>query len=223
MFGYIVVNKPEMKFREFDVYHAFYCGLCRALQRQYGIAGELTLTYDMTFVALLLTGVYEPETVFEMKRCAVHPIHKHQMASNPFLEYAADMNILLFYEKCRDDWNDEKKWTRKAMTGLLKNAYQKVTEKYPKKTEKILSCLNQIYQAEKKKYFVVRERAVPEVLLKVVEAKRLLDSGRVLTVQEAAEQTGISRSSFYKYKDDIFPFHEDAKGKTITFIIQMDD
>ena len=76
---------------------------------------------------------------------------------------------------------------------------------------------------EKRKYFVVTERAVPEVLLKVVEAKRLLDSGRAMTVQEAAEQTGISRSSFYKYKDDIFPFHEEAKGKTITFIIQMDD
>ena len=72
---------------------------------------------------------------------------------------------------------------------------------------------------EKKKYFVVRERAVPEVLLKVVQAKRLLDSGRAQT----AEQTGISRSSFYKYKDDIFPFHEEARGKTITFIIQMDD
>ena len=76
---------------------------------------------------------------------------------------------------------------------------------------------------EKKKYYVVTERAVPEVLQKVVEAKKLLDSGRVLTVQEAAEQTGISRSSFYKYKDDIFPFHEQAKGKTIPFIIQMDD
>ena len=76
---------------------------------------------------------------------------------------------------------------------------------------------------EKKKNYVVTERAVPEVLQKVVEAKKLLDSGRVLTVQEAAEQTGISRSSFYKYKDDIFPFHEQAKGKTITFIIQMDD
>ena len=76
---------------------------------------------------------------------------------------------------------------------------------------------------EKRKYFVVTERAVPEVLLKVVEAKRLLDSGRAMTVQEAAEQTGISRSSFYKYEDDIFPFHEEAKGKTITFIIQMDD
>lgn len=76
---------------------------------------------------------------------------------------------------------------------------------------------------EKKKYFVVRERAVPEVLLKVVQAKRLLDSGKVQTVQEAADLTGISRSSFYKYKDDIFPFHEEAKGKTITFMSSMDD
>ena len=77
--------------------------------------------------------------------------------------------------------------------------------------------------SEKKKYFVVRERAVPEVLLKVVEAKKLLDSGKVDTVQDAAERTGISRSSFYKYKDDILPFHDNAKGKTITFILQMDD
>ena len=76
---------------------------------------------------------------------------------------------------------------------------------------------------QKKKYFVVRERAVPEVLLKVVQAKKLLDSEKVSTVQEAAKQTGISRSSFYKYKDDIFPFHEETRGKTITFIIQMDD
>ena len=76
---------------------------------------------------------------------------------------------------------------------------------------------------QKKKYFVVRERAVPEVLLKVVQAKKLLDSEKVSTVQEAAEQTGISRRYFYKYKDDIFPFHEETRGKTITFIIQMDD
>ncbi len=76
---------------------------------------------------------------------------------------------------------------------------------------------------EKKKYYVVRERAVPEVLLGVVEARKLLDSGKVQTVQEAASLTGISRSSFYKYKDDIFPFHEEAKGKTLTFTLEMDD
>ena len=73
---------------------------------------------------------------------------------------------------------------------------------------------------KKTKYYVVREKAVPEVLLKVVEAKRILDSERATTVQEATEQVGISRSSFYKYKDDIFPFHDQAKGRTVTFIFQ---
>lgn len=77
--------------------------------------------------------------------------------------------------------------------------------------------------AEDNKYYVVKKRAVPEVLLKVVEAKRLIDSERAATVQEATDKVGISRSSFYKYKDDIFPFHEETRGKTITFIIQMDD
>lgn len=77
--------------------------------------------------------------------------------------------------------------------------------------------------AEEKKYYVVTGKAVPEVLLKVVEAKRLLDSEKVLTVQEATDKVGISRSSFYKYKDDIFPFHENAKGRTLTMVLQMDD
>lgn len=76
---------------------------------------------------------------------------------------------------------------------------------------------------EKTKYFVVREKAVPEVLLKVVEAKRLLDTKRAATVQEAADEVGISRSSFYKYKDDIFPFRDNIKGKILTFVMQMYD
>jgi chorismate mutase len=72
-------------------------------------------------------------------------------------------------------------------------------------------------------YFIVKKKAVPEVLLKVVEAKRLLDSERVMTVQEATDAVEISRSSFYKYRDDIFPFYENTRGKTITFMLQMDD
>lgn len=76
---------------------------------------------------------------------------------------------------------------------------------------------------EKTRYYVVKQRAVPEVLLKVVEAKKLLESEQVMTVQEAAERVGISRSSFYKYKDDILPFYDNTKGKTVTFVMQMDD
>ena len=76
---------------------------------------------------------------------------------------------------------------------------------------------------EATKYFVVKQKAIPEVLLKVVEAKRLLESEKVLTIQEAVDAVGISRSSFYKYKDDIFPFHDNSQGTTITLTFQMDD
>lgn len=76
---------------------------------------------------------------------------------------------------------------------------------------------------DKDKYFIVKKRALPEVLVRVVEANRLLDSEKAMTVQEATEAVGISRSSYYKYKEDILPFTDNAKGKTITFMMQMED
>ncbi|XCP83729.1 ACT domain-containing protein [Roseburia hominis] len=76
---------------------------------------------------------------------------------------------------------------------------------------------------EHTKYYVVKKKALPEVLLKVVETKRLLASNRGMSIQEATELTGISRSSFYKYKEDIFPFHENEKGQTVTMVILLDD
>ena len=76
---------------------------------------------------------------------------------------------------------------------------------------------------EEAKYYLVRPKAVPEVLLKVAEAKQLLSTRRGMTVQQAVDQVGISRSSFYKYQEDIFPFYESARGKTINVVLQMDD
>lgn len=73
------------------------------------------------------------------------------------------------------------------------------------------------------KFYVVKQKALPEVLLKVVSAKRLLESGKADTVGQATEMVGISRSSFYKYQDVIFPFHDNSRGRTITFSIQLDD
>lgn len=82
---------------------------------------------------------------------------------------------------------------------------------------------HEISMSETAKYYVVTQKAVPEVLLRVVEAKRLLESEKVLTVQEAVDAVGISRSSFYKYKDDIFQFHDNTAGTTITLTFQMED
>ena len=77
--------------------------------------------------------------------------------------------------------------------------------------------------SDENSYFVVKKKAVPEVLLKVVEAKRLVETQKVMTIQDAVDEVGISRSSFYKYKDDIFQFHDSSKGTTVTLAFQMDD
>lgn len=149
MFGYIVINKPEMKFREFDMYQSYYCGLCKSLKDRYGKRGQMTLSYDMTFLALLLSSLYEPETKSGYRRCAAHPVEKHLYRQNEFTDYAADMNLLLSYEKCLDDWNDEHKAKKRLMASLLKSKNREVYKKYPEKIEKISECMERIHVLEK--------------------------------------------------------------------------
>ena len=150
MFGYITIHKPEMKFREFDVYQSYYCGLCKSLKERYGAFGQLTLSYDMTFLALLLTSLYEPYTNSGFQRCMAHPTQKHFYRQNEFTDYAADMNLLLSYEKCVDDWTDEKKWKQRFFAILLEKKNQNVCAKYPEKIEKIYEYMKQIHEAEQR-------------------------------------------------------------------------
>ena len=108
MFGYVLAHKPELKMKEFYKYKAYYCGLCKVLKEKYGFLGQMTLTYDMTFLVMLLTSLYECNTNRAEQRCLIHPMKKQKMLYNDITEYAADMNIILAYYKLLDDWKDEK-------------------------------------------------------------------------------------------------------------------
>lgn len=149
MFGYVIVNKPEMKFKDFDVYRSFYCGLCRELKRKYGVSGQISISYDMTFVVMLLSGLYEPSTKRGTTRCAVHPVHKQQVRRNEITEYGADMNILLTYYKCMDDWKDEKKLSRRMYAALLQNREDRLEEAYKHKISVIIEHLELLSAWEK--------------------------------------------------------------------------
>jgi len=131
MFGYISINKQEMKYKDFDVYHSFYCGFCRELKERYGRRGQMTLSYDMTFLLMLLTGLYEPQTELSCHRCVVHPIGKHPTRSNEYTKYVADMNILLSYYKLKDDWHDDKKRTRYVYAKMLEKSVSAIREEHP--------------------------------------------------------------------------------------------
>lgn len=149
MFGYIIVNKAEMKFKEFDIYHSYYCGLCQVLKKRYGRSGQLTLSYDLTFVLMLLTALYEPETVEGTCKCVAHPFEKHQIRSNIFTEYVADMNVLFSYYKCIDDWEDDKKLHRLLFAKLLEGKTKKTKELYQEKIRKINMLMHDLARVEK--------------------------------------------------------------------------
>ena len=97
MFGYVMIDKPELKVKDFELYRSFYCGLCRELREKYGIRGQISLNYDMTFVVLLLSALYESPVRKGTTRCAVHPAVKQQVRKTEFTSYGADMNILLVH------------------------------------------------------------------------------------------------------------------------------
>ena len=97
MFGYVTVDKPELKIREYERYRAFYCGLCRELGNRHGQRSRLTLNFDMNFLVLLLTGLYDTDTEIKDIRCFVHIFKRQRAAFNEFTSYAADMNLLMAY------------------------------------------------------------------------------------------------------------------------------
>lgn len=149
MFGYVVVNKPELKIRDYELYRAYYCGLCRSLRRRHGFFGQMTLNYDMTMVVLLLTGLYETETTEKKFRCMVHPIGRQRAVMNKFTDYAADMNILLSYEKAMDDVLDENKISARLVSSLLRPKAKRVRARYPRQAAVITENLRALTEAER--------------------------------------------------------------------------
>lgn len=149
MFGYIAINKAEMKFRDFDIYHAYYCGLCKDLKERYGRSGQLTLSYDMTFLIILLSGLYEPPAEDSIRNCVAHPFQKHAARTNEITQYAADMNIVLSYYKCLDDWTDEHKKKAWINSRLLRSKVKQIEKTYPEKVKLIRDMLAQISSCEK--------------------------------------------------------------------------
>lgn len=150
LFGYIILNKPELKFKEFDMYRSYYCGLCKELKKNSGNLSRLLLSYDMTFIYILLTALYEPKTSIAKERCGLNPAKKQLTRRNEIGEYIADMSTLMIYYKCRDDWKDERKIKAKALLELIRGKNKELKRKYPKKVRNISYWMKRIDEGERK-------------------------------------------------------------------------
>ena len=120
MFGYVRPYGKDLSEEEKKRYKAVYCGLCRVLNEKYGLAGRMGLNFDMTFLLLLLSSLYEPEEKQRETICPPHPVKKHPEVMTAFTEYAAGMTVALTYYKALDDWEDERKASGKVYSDLLR-------------------------------------------------------------------------------------------------------
>lgn len=149
MFGYVTIHKDELKIKDFNTYQGYYCGLCRSLKKSYGLFGQLTLNYDMTFLATLLSGLYEDDTKLVMKHCVAHHIKKHGEISNEYTDYAAAMNIMLSYYKLKDNWEDERSVKSNIGAGTIKRAFKKAKKQYPDQAKAIKEYIDSQHTLEK--------------------------------------------------------------------------
>lgn len=151
MFGYVTVNQSEMKYKEFDEYHKYYCGLCKVLKDRHGIKGQISLSNDMTFLVILLTGLYEPKETEGSRKCVAYPLQKHEYIINECTEYVADMNVVLTYYKCLDDWQDERKIFRKLYAEMLLSGKNPLHVTYEDKIKSIINGLANMSRMEQDK------------------------------------------------------------------------
>ena len=149
MFGYVVANSGELSEAEKARYGAVYCGICRRIRIRAGNAARLGLSYDMSFLALLLMSLYEPEEEFGEKACSLHPIKPRPWVDNEYIAYAADMNVALAYYNCQDDWEDDKKLSAKIMAGVFKKRLSDIEEEYPRQCAAIRDCIARLSELEK--------------------------------------------------------------------------
>ncbi|MGI6537129.1 MAG: DUF5685 family protein [Caldicoprobacterales bacterium] len=149
MFGYVMPDKPELRIREYEIYRAYYCGVCRAIKAHHGNLPRLTLNYDITFLALLLSSLTEAEPRIQAGRCILHPLKKRKFIINSeILDYAADMNVLLSWLNLKDKREDDRSALALAGLSLLKPAYERVKARYPGKSKIIHDRLKELAELE---------------------------------------------------------------------------
>ena len=159
MFGYITTASAGLAKERQDRYRAMYCGLCHTLGKRFGPLGQMTLSYDVTFLYLLLSSLYEPEEQQETERCISHPLREHSYVRNSLADYCCDMNLALAYHKCLDDWQDDHSHLGQAEAALLRKSYQQVAMRYPDKCRAIEECLHELSALEKKEKATLDEAA----------------------------------------------------------------
>ncbi len=150
MFGYITTSKEHLGDDIYKTFCSYYCGLCKSMGKHCSQASRLGLSFDLTFLLIVLSSVMQDKNTSSLGRCIIHPSKKRDIIDdNHISEYCSMMATLLAYEKCVDDIRDEK--SIKALLGIFiyRGAYKKATKKYKNTSLYIRDRLKELSELEK--------------------------------------------------------------------------
>lgn len=151
MFGYVVANVEKLNEEQQLRYRALYCGLCRRLGDRHGNTARLVLTYDLVFLILVLSSVFNGDEVKkDCAPCVAHPVKKRQYVQDDFTDYAADMNVALAYYNCLDDWQDDKSVKARTLAQMLGKQMKRTEKIYPRQMQTLSECLHLLNEAERR-------------------------------------------------------------------------
>ena len=150
MFGYVIPNQAALDDEAKARYRTAYCGLCRRIGALHGLRGRLTLSYDLTFLDLLLSSLYEGESecVTGSGHCPIHPIRKINWRHSGPTDYCADMSVALHYYNAADKWNDDHSLLGLGFEKLLDSPAQTAAQRWPRQCNAIRTCLDRLTQLE---------------------------------------------------------------------------
>ena len=148
MFGYLTADISRLTEEELKRYKACYCGLCRCIKDRQGQLARLSLNYDMTFLIMLLSSLYEPEEESGEARCMAHPAKPRAWVRNEITNYAADLNLALASHKCKDDWIDDRSIAAAGIAKLFENKYKSISDRYPRQCTAMEEMMAKLREAE---------------------------------------------------------------------------
>ncbi len=151
MFGFVTASLNRLSEENKARYKACYCGLCRSLSERHGSISRMTLTYDMTFLVLVLCSLYEPTEIHGEEPCPAHPLKKRAFWQTEISDYAADMNLALAYLNCLDDWEDEINLAALAEAKLMKSSYESIFKAYPRQCGAIQKAMSELKDIEQRR------------------------------------------------------------------------
>ena len=234
MLGYITPDKPELKMKEYDMYSAYYCGICKAIKKRHGEIPRLVLSYDSVLLAMILSAALfslnkeaAGEPIVRLDRCLVHPLKKKPMLYNdPAIDYAADMLVILAYYKFKDDWKDEKKAIGAIGMLAFNSLHRKIAGMYPVTCDIIMKSIEKLSQLEEENCQSIDEAAEPfaQLMKAVFSGASFIDSAEnAEELKSRLEEIGYSIGKWVYLIDAVDDLEMDLKKNRYNPLKSMKD